>query len=212
MRTTLSIIALLGIAAFSAAQARAGDVCAGLAGNIVANCGFETGDLTSWSVSGTDSGPNQYGYEYGVDQLEVDSGSYSGFFGAIGGILDLTQTTGSVAGQTYLVQFDLGQDQTPFSPYLNSVAVSFDGISLLSETQAPVTPYTTYSYVVTAVDSSAVLQFAFRDDTGYFGLDSVEVEAIPEPSTWFLMGTGLLMAGAAVYFRRRGTRNRNQAV
>lgn len=202
MRTTLSIIALLGIAAVGSTQAKADDICAAVAGNLVQNCGFETGDLTNWTVSGTDSGANQYGYEYGVDQLEVYSGNYSAFFGAIGGVMDVDQTTGSVAGQAYLVSFELGQDTTAFSPYVNNVNVTFDGISLLSGSQVAVTPYTNYSYVVTAVDSSAVLQFAFRNDTGYWGLDSVEVEAIPEPSTLFLMGGVLLMAGA-VYFRRR---------
>jgi hypothetical protein len=190
------------MAAIGATQAKADDICSALATNLVQNCGFETGDLTDWSVSGTDSASQYYGYEYGVDQLEVYSGSYSAFLGAIGGVIDLDQTTGSVAGQEYQVSFALGQDTTPYTPYLNSVAVTWDGISLLSETQVPVTSYAVYTYDVTAVDNAAVIQFAVRNDTGFFGLDSIEVEAIPEPSTLFLMGGVLLMAGAW-YLRRR---------
>jgi hypothetical protein len=207
MRTALPSIALLFLATCLATQVKASDVCNIGAANLVQNCGFETGDLTDWTVTGTDSGPNQLGYEYGVDQVEVYSGDYSAFFGPIGGVMDVSQTLATTAGDDYEISFALGQDTAPVAPYNNSFDVSFDGTALFAtETQFPQSPYTIYTYYATAADNSALLQFAFQNDIGYFGLDSVVVEAessVPEPASFSLMAGALLVAGIGVRAARK---------
>jgi len=50
---TLSLLALLAV--MSAPLSAVGlSYCDGVAGNLIANCGFETGDFTDWALAGAD--------------------------------------------------------------------------------------------------------------------------------------------------------------
>ena len=42
--------------------------------------------------------------------------------------------------------------------------------------------WTNLQYIVTATGSSAVVQFGFRNDNSYFGLDDVSVTAVSKPA------------------------------
>ena len=171
-------------------------LCAALEGtlaradNLVANPGFETGDLTSWTISGVDSSPGDNGIYYGVDKSDAYSGSYGAYFGPVGGVLDLTQTLATTPGTTYTVSFWLAQVPATPAGYTNSFLLSFGGNTLFSQTDLAGSNYTGYSYTGVASSASTVLQFAFRDDTGFFSLDDVSVSgttaATPEPSSLWL--------------------------
>jgi hypothetical protein len=52
-------------------------ICDAAAGNLVQNCGFETGDLTSWTQT-----PASEGSSFGVDSINPNSGFDEAFFGS----------------------------------------------------------------------------------------------------------------------------------
>src|SRR5205823_7850927 len=77
--------------------------------NIITNPAFETGDLSGWTLSGTDSAPDDNGIFYGVDALDAHSGNFGAFFGAVGGAQNLTQNFATMPGNSYVVSFWLAQ-------------------------------------------------------------------------------------------------------
>ena len=59
----------------------------------------------------------------------------------------------------------------------NEFLVSWNGNTLLDRTNLPATGWTNIQFVVTATGTSTVLQFGFRDDPSYLGLDDISVVA-----------------------------------
>jgi hypothetical protein len=171
--------------------------------NLVANCGFETGDFTAWTLSGHDSAAGFNGIDYGVDAADAHSGAYGAYLGGFGGVLDLSQSLVTTPGASYNISFWLAQSPTPVSPYLNSFSVSFGSSNLLSLTQVPNTAFTEYSFNALASSPVTSLTFGARDDLGFFSLDDISVTAVlvPEPSSSFLCALPLLLA--FITFRRR---------
>src|SRR5437868_10545361 len=102
--------------------------------NIITNPAFETGDLSGWTLSGTNSAPDDNGIFYGVDAVDAHSGNFGAFFGAIGGVQSLSQDLATIPGASYVVSFWLAQAPSAPAPYTNSFAVSFGGTTLASET------------------------------------------------------------------------------
>src|SRR5580692_6126484 len=132
-------------------------------GNLVANCGFETGTFSSWSLSGNDVplGLNiLYGVE-GVDPLDgihPDSGTSQAFFTDLdANATTLKQTIITAPAHTYTVSWFLAQDTAAIAPSSNEFSASFGGVTLVSLTAVPVEGYTEYSYTATALSSSSVL-------------------------------------------------------
>jgi hypothetical protein len=156
--------------------------------NLVSNYGFESGDFTSWTLSGANV-PDNSGIYYGVDGLNPHAGTFEAYFGPVGGILELTQTLSTTPGVSYTISFWLAHSpETPF-PYLNSFDASFGGSTLVSQTGVPDIGYSQYSFSRLATGTSTELIFAFRDDTSYFSLDDVSVtrDTVPEPASALLV-------------------------
>ena len=186
------------------------------AANIVGNPGFETGDFTSWTLSGTDSSTclssnSQY---CGVDGNDPHSGTYEAFFGPVGGVLQLSQSLNTIAGAAYNITFWLNQDTDPTTAYPNSFAFSWGGTALVGPNPvAMTTGYTKYGFSsVLANSNSTDLAFSFRNDAGYFELDDVSVtpattSATPEPSSIALVAlsicAGLVVSRKALAWRSR---------
>jgi hypothetical protein len=78
----------------------------------------------------------------------------------------------TTAGTSYLLSFwlDSPDGRTP-----NEFLVSWNGNTLLDQTNLPVIGWTNIQFVVTATGTSTVLQFGFRDDPSYLGLDDISV-------------------------------------
>jgi hypothetical protein len=161
--------------------------------NLIANGGFETGDLTSWSQSGgTDSS--------GVDPFAAHSGGFGAFFGP----QDpgrISQSFATIAGQSYLVDFWLELDD---SAQPNSFFWTWNGVSQgLALTNAGAFGYTEVTGLVRAAGATSTLEFTFANPQSFWLLDDVNVAAVPEPETYALMGAGLLLLSAIARRRRR---------
>lgn len=132
--------------------------------NLVQNGGFETGDFTGWSGS-------MSGASVTSGSIYVHSGAYGANLGPVGALGYLYQTFTTVAGSNYLVSLwleNLGGAPNEFQVTWNGHAI-FDGVNLAAFS------WTNLQFFVAATGASTTLQFGFRQDPSYFGLDDVSV-------------------------------------
>ena len=173
--------------------------------NIVTNPGFETGDLSGWSLSGTNSSPQDNGIYYGVDAADAHSGAFGAYFGPIGGVLSLQQTLSTSPGTSYDLTFWLAQSVNTPQGYVNSFSVVFAGITLYNQADVPAGPFTQYTFDATPPSSSSVIAFNFRNDTGFFSLDDISVVpasvVVPEPAAVSLLVLGVMYCLVVVYWK-----------
>ena len=151
------------------------------AGNLVVNGGFESGDYTGWTLGGDTT------YDTITSSPAfVHSGTYAAQFAGAGSDTLLYQTIATTPGASYQISYWLlGDGDLP-----NNASVSFGGQTLFSQASIAAFPYTEYTFTVQAAAPVSTLQFAARDDPGYFYLDNVSVTAAPEPSAGVLLGVG----------------------
>lgn len=164
------------------------NVTSSLAINLVTNGGFETGDFSGWVKSGT--------YMYVTSNYKYD-GKYAADIGTYKTYGTLTQTNILTdPGMAYNLSFYLassGGANTDFQAVVN-------GVLLFDLKNAGWQPYTFYDFTFTAGQSPSELVFYERNDPGAFHLDDVSVAPVPEPSTFILIGAGLLGVG---FLRKR---------
>jgi hypothetical protein len=210
----------LAVLLLSVAGTAKGDSCGSIAGNVVANCGFETGDFSNWTLSGNLQGGPPPNFYYGVDSSNPNSGTYGAYFavqgdggtaiGTLGPFLALSQTLNLLPSETYKVSFSYDQDAPVATGYVNYFDFVFGGKTGFSAVDVPQTSgYVPMSFFVStsgnaAAAASTMLQFDFQNDAGYFNFDDVSVVAVgavPEPAS-----LGLMLAAAVCFLaaaRRR---------
>jgi hypothetical protein len=173
-------------------------------GGIVVNGGFESGNLTGWTIVPAASGSN-----CSVGDLYPHTGAYGAYWGATGTDVDtISQALTTVAGNVYDMDFWVRCNGIAGDVPTNLFSVSWDGVSLpgfpLNDQAA--FAYTHFSFTgLQATGPSTVIAFAGRNDEASYRLDDVNVEAqptIPEPSALIL----LFLAGLGLVARRQGAR------
>lgn len=202
-----------GLTLWAAASHAAGG-CDATAGNLVRNCGFESGSFSSWTLSGNDvpqTEGNLYGVEVGTDPdgYAPHGGVYQAYFGdGVANATTLAQTLSTKAGDSYLISFYVAQDGGPpdgayTTPHLTA---SFGGTALASVSAVPLQGYTAYTFTAKAGAASSLFSLTLGNDTGYFLVDDVSVvdrtSPVPEPAPWLMMAGGLLTLGLAGRRRR----------
>ncbi|MBV9760779.1 MAG: hypothetical protein JO340_09460 [Acidobacteriaceae bacterium] len=229
MRKALSFVFAMTLSLWALSTAKGASLCDSVSGNIVSNCGFESGSFSGWSVTGNLLGGVNGNY-VGVDSSNPNSGNYEAYFGApssnfetgsgnlYGPSTVLSQTVAALPGEYYQVQFFV--DQAACTPgtgdndcgpgYHNSFSAFFDGAKLLSEKDAASTngSYQEYSFIVGTTAgvvpyNSNLLEFDYTNDAGYWYIDDVSVQAVgptPEPATFLLVAPFL---GSLYWARRR---------
>ena len=201
---TMKVLSLLTLAALIPLSAEASSICDSDPSNIVQNCGFETGNTSSWTQTGNWSAGWS---KIGVDPhgLGVNSGSYAFFFGnyPYQGESGVSQTLTDTLGTTYQLSFSVVQDETNTGGNQSfSASVNGTPLLLLVDQQVSVN-WTSYifNFVGTGTDTIA---FSGYENSGYNGLDDVNVHAVsavPLPTSVWLFVSAI--AGFIGFNRRK---------
>jgi hypothetical protein len=198
MRQKLGIFALAFTALLGSQSA--------FADQLVTNGGFETGDFTGWTVAGPATTSSFASSFYGVDTLDAAAGTYGAYLGSEFNTLQLSQTLTLADSHNYTVSFSLANLGGPIPPNdNNSFSLSLGGVTVFTETNAPASLYTNYSFsfnTTSTFPTSDLLLITSENDASYFSLDNVSVStATPEPATALL----IIPALGLLALRRRKT-------
>ncbi|MGA2724392.1 MAG: PEP-CTERM sorting domain-containing protein [Bryobacteraceae bacterium] len=161
------------------------DVCGSVAGNLVMNCGFETGGSDDWTVTLAPLGSFIY-----VLPADPHSGTYALWFGDTDNEDDsLSQNVATTPGATYDLQFWLRHDLTDSD---NQFSASWNGVTEYYLFNAASFAYTLVNIPgLVATGTSTPLTFAGYEGPSEYILDDVSVVQTPEPGSILLLMTVL---------------------
>jgi subtilase family serine protease len=146
---------------------------------LLQNGGFETGDFSFWTLNG-DGG--NYNFVDNGTFITPHSGNYAAALGELGFLAYLSQSIPTFAGQSYLLSLWMDSPKISGTTTPNEFSVSWNGGTIFDQTNVGKIGWTNLQFIVTATSSSTVLQFGFRDDPYYLGLDDISVTPIPVPA------------------------------
>jgi hypothetical protein len=176
-------------------------LCDAVQGNLVMNCGFETGLLSPWvrTEAVHDS--------IGIIVEFANSGDLDVAFNATGGATNsLVQTLATIPGQFYT--FSLFED-ADFDPN-GQFFIDWNGANLLTITGQEIITYQFHTFTVMATSTSTDIRFA-ANTRGSVILDDVVVTpnaaSAPEPSSVGFAAAGLC---SVVLLRRRAARSKRR--
>lgn len=172
-------------------------LCNGIAGNLVQNCGFESGDFSSWNT-----GPASSGSDFFVGS-SGHTGTYDALFGATAGLPDvINQVVATTPGHLYDLSFYLKSDgNTPNGGFIAYSDTSFHVLGSASDLM--VFDWTLEDFTFTATTPSTRIFFGAQDGPGFLQVDDFVLTdvTVPEPLTLGIFGAGL--AGAFAMRRRK---------
>lgn len=170
----LVLLALVaGALTIAAPEATASTVNCGVAGNLIQNCGFETGDFSSWDV--TQAPPGDTRVEVSTSQPHL--GSQVARFGGTAAGDKISQTlAGTVPGTTYLVRFWVNNDSPLGNNHVTAAVDTGSGtVTLLDRTDAPVQDWTLVTGSFVAGATAPTLTFAAYNVSAWWRFDDVAV-------------------------------------
>jgi PEP-CTERM motif len=179
----------------------------------LANGSFEQGiggigSFSGWQTRfGDDATFVDSSGQTGTHPGQASDGLWSAYFGSTSssGGSSIAQAIATVVGQTYVLSFDLANDNGGAGA-LNGFTASAGGDVLHTFAALGVQDYLHEQFSFTATSTSTLLSFAGYNDNGYLQLDKVAVAAavpaVPEPSSVLLMLGGFAAAGLKLEKRR----------
>jgi hypothetical protein len=172
-------------------------LCDGVAGNLIQNCGFESGSFSSWNT-----GPAPSGSLFGVGGTG-HTGSFDAYFGATGASPDaIFQTVQTTPGHLYDLQFYFKSDGlTPNGAFVGYFDTTFHVLG--ASPDISLMDWTLEDFTFTPTTAFAQIKFGARDNLGFLLADDFVLREItvPEPFTLGIFGAGL--AGVVAMRRRK---------
>jgi hypothetical protein len=182
LRNSMALLLLaLAVPGMSSAQEKAstnGEInvfpnC-GIPGNLVGNCGFETGDFSNWEQSGDTSFTD-------VSAAAAHTGEFGARFGPVTDLGFIAQRLSTIPGQLYNLSFWLVSSGRPnhFQVYWDGALIS-DSVNF-PDTRTPSAGPGSSAFVQLAIpnlpggSSPTELKFGFFNVPYYFFLDDIVV-------------------------------------
>jgi VCBS repeat-containing protein len=138
---------------------------------VTVNGGFESGDLSGWTIVGTAQA-----------QFRADGGEFGDYAAQLSGSGSIAQDVMTTPGEHYTVSFFVTGDPESTT---NSLTVTWNGATILALSDSQSGGFTRYSFDVVgnASQSFTSLQFSYTDDGISLYLDQVAVNPANGPAT-----------------------------